>query len=114
MAVTARSCCHCEVMAPGCRLTSDRLARRVTAAPAGHDPGPAELYAACAACTDVLACLEPAVAHRLGYSVASKAAAAATPFYWRGSRWVVLDAAGGFADIGTAPHGDVKALAVSA
>jgi hypothetical protein len=114
IAVTARSSCHCEVMAPGRRLTSERLARRVTAAPADHEPGPAELYATRGACTDVLAWLEPAVAHRLGYSVASTAAAAATPFYWRGSRWVLLEAAGGFTDIGAAPHGDVKALAVSA
>jgi hypothetical protein len=114
IAVTARSSCHCEVMAPGCRLTSDRLARRVTAAPADREPGPAELYATCAACADVLACLEPAVARRLGYSVTSTAAAAATPFYWRGSRWVLLDAAGGLIDIDTAPHGDVKALAASA
>jgi hypothetical protein len=61
-----------------------------------------------------LACLEPAVAHRLGYSVASQAAAAPTPFYWRGSRWVLLDASGGAIDIDTTAHGDAEALPVSA
>jgi hypothetical protein len=114
LVVTARSGCYCEIMAPGCRLTSDRLARRITDGPADHEPGPAELYASCAACTEVLACLEPAAAHRLGYSVASTAAAAATPFYWRGSRWVLLDAGGGVTDIDTTPHGVAQPLAVSA
>lgn len=90
-AVLARSSGHCEVFAEGCRYTFDRLVSRCRGEPAIENPSPAQLFAACAVCAEIVACLDPQLATRLGYVVETGRDAAFVPFHWRGSRRVLLD-----------------------
>jgi hypothetical protein len=90
-AVLARSSGHCEVFAESCRYTFDRLVSRCRGEPAIENPSPAQLFGACGACAEIVACLDRPLAVRLGYVVDSGRDPAFVPFHWRGSRWVLLD-----------------------
>jgi Transcription factor WhiB len=90
-AVLARSCGHCEVFTDSCRYTFDRLVSRCRSEPAIENRCPAQLFAACRACAEIVAGLEPELATRLGYLVEAGRDPASVPFHWRGSRWVLLD-----------------------
>jgi hypothetical protein len=99
-AVLARSCGHCEVFAEGCRYSFDRVLSRCPARPPGENRCPAQLFAACRECADLVAVLQPHLATRSGYLVAAGRDPAAVPFFWRGSRWVLLDRDGWLTEIG--------------
>jgi Transcription factor WhiB len=90
-AVLARSSGHCEVFAESCRYTFDRVVSRCRSEPATENPSPAQLFAACAVCAEIVACLNPQLATRLGYVVDAGRDPACVPFHWRGFRWVLLD-----------------------
>ncbi|MGY4646613.1 WhiB family transcriptional regulator [Mycobacterium sp. URHB0021] len=92
--ITARSTGHCEILAPNCLLDSDGICTRI--------PGrlPSELcdtaagYVACRRCRQVVTNMHQELAHRLGYLVEARGDPADTPFYWRQSRWMMLDSGG--------------------
>ncbi|OBR99770.1 hypothetical protein A9W98_28550 [Mycobacterium gordonae] len=94
----ARSCGHCEVFAEGCRRGFDRLLSRRE--PARDDPCPAEVFAACAACAQIVDRMQPQLAARLGYRLDGAADPAGVPFYWRSARWVLLDRDGWLTETG--------------
>jgi hypothetical protein len=98
-ALLARSSGHCEVFAEGCRYTFDRTVNRCSAGPAGENPSPAELFAACGACGDIVARQQPQLAIGSGYLVAAGRDPVSVPFLWRGSRWVLLDRQGWLTEI---------------
>jgi hypothetical protein len=98
VAVLARSCGHCEVFAEGCRRGFDRLLSRRE--PARDDPCPAEVFAACAACAQIVDRMQPQLAARLGYRLDGAADPAGVPFYWRSARWVLLDRDGWLTETG--------------
>jgi len=98
VAALARSCGHCEVFAEGCRHSFDRLLSRHE--PARDDPGPSEVFAACAACAQIVDQMQPQLAARLGYRLDSAADPAGVPFYWRGARWVLLERDGWLTETG--------------
>jgi hypothetical protein len=98
-ALLARSCGHCEVFAEGCRYTFDRVANRCPAQALSESSCPAQLFAACGTCADIVAHLEPQLATRSGYLVATGRDPASVPFLWRGSRWVLLDRQGWLTEI---------------
>jgi hypothetical protein len=90
-AVLARSSGHCEVMAEGCRYTYDRLMNRRLAVAVEEASTPPELFAACNVCADMIAALDPKLAAKTGYLLDSQRDPTHVPFYWRRSRWVLLD-----------------------
>jgi hypothetical protein len=98
--VLARSSGHCEIFAENCRYSFDRLVSRCRSQPAIENPCPAELFAACVVCAEIVACLQPQLATRLGYVVDVGRDPACVPFCWRGSRWVVLGRDGWLTEIG--------------
>ena len=98
-AVLARSFGHCEVFTQSCRYTFDGLVRRLPSQPGIENPSPAELFAACAVCAEIVACLQPQLATRLGYVVDAGRDPACVRFHWRGSRWVLLDRDGWLTEI---------------
>jgi hypothetical protein len=55
-----------------------------------ENPSPAELFAACAQCAELVANLDPQLATRSGYVIDADRDPVSVPFYWRGSRWVLL------------------------
>jgi hypothetical protein len=95
----ARSCGHCEVLTHSCRYTFDRVVHRCPTRPAGENPSPAQLFAACGTCAEIVAHLHPQLATRAGYLVAAGCDPAAVPFRWRGTRWVLLDRDGWLTEI---------------
>jgi hypothetical protein len=98
-ALLARSCGHCEVLTEGCRYTFDRVVNCCPTGPPGENLSPAQLFAACGACAEIVARLQPQLATRAGYLVAAGRAPASVPFHWRGSRWVLLDRDGWLTEI---------------
>jgi hypothetical protein len=98
-ALLARSCGHCEVFAEGCRYTFDRVMNRCPAQALSESSRPAQLFAACGTCADVVALLQPRLATRSGYLVAAGRDPASVPFLWRGSRWVLLGREGWLTEI---------------
>jgi hypothetical protein len=98
-ALLARSCGHCEVFAEGCRYTFDRAVNRCPNAASAENHCPADFFAACSRCADIVADLEPQLATRSGYLVAVGRDPASVPFLWRGSRWVLLDRQGWLTEI---------------
>lgn len=98
-ALLARSCGHCEVFTDSCRYTFDRVVNRCPTRPAGEKPSPAQLFATCRTCAEIVAHLHPQLATRAGYLVAAGRDPAAVPFHWRGSRWVLLDRDGWLTEI---------------
>jgi hypothetical protein len=90
-AILARSSGHCEVLAQGCRYTYDRLVSRHTAGGDTEASSPPALFAACSVCADMVSALDTKLAARLGYVTDAKQDPAHIPFYWRRSRWVLLD-----------------------
>lgn len=88
--VLARSCGHCEVFTEHCRYTFNRLVSRRRGHGSTENASPAELFAACTACADLVANLQPQLATRAGYVLDTGRDPAATPFHWRGARWVLL------------------------
>jgi hypothetical protein len=89
-AVLARSSGHCEVFTESCRYTCDRYVSRCLSEAETENPSPAELFAACAQCAELVANLGRQLATRSGYVVDADRDPASVPFYWRGSRWVLL------------------------
>jgi hypothetical protein len=90
-AVLARSSGHCEVLAEGCRYTYDRLVSRQFAVPVEEASTPPDLFAACNVCADMVAALDPKLAAKTGYVLDNQRDPTHVPFYWRRSRWVLLD-----------------------
>jgi hypothetical protein len=88
-AILARSSGHCEVLAKGCRYTSEHLVSRHTAVREASTPP--DLFAACDVCAGMITALDPKLAARFGYVIDVHRDPAHVPFYWRGSRWVLLD-----------------------
>jgi hypothetical protein len=93
-AITARSSGHCEVMAVGCLLTTDGIATRVPGLRSSDLDDPATCYAVCRQCRSAVTSLDSRLAQRLGYLVDESRNAATVPFYWRQTRWVLLDSVG--------------------
>lgn len=90
-AVLARSSGHCEVLAEGCRYTYDRLVSRRLGVAVEETSTPPELFAACNVCADIVAVLDPKMAANTGYVLDNQRDPTHVPFYWRRSRWVLLD-----------------------
>jgi hypothetical protein len=90
-AILARSSGHCEVLADGCRYTYERLVSRHSAGRDAERSTPPELFAACNVCADMVAALDPKLAAKTGYVIDAHRDPALVPFYWRRSRWVLLD-----------------------
>jgi Transcription factor WhiB len=95
--ITARSSGHCEIMTPDCLLGLEAIASRLRGRCWQELPDAAAGYAVCRPCRAVVARMEPQLSYRLGYLVDNPANAATVPFYWRQSRWLRLDSAGGAA-----------------
>jgi hypothetical protein len=95
--ITARSSGHCEIMAPDCLLTLDAIASRIRSGCWHELPDAAAGYAVCRRCRAAVTRMEPRLSRQLGYIVDNSADAATVPFYWRQSRWMSLDSAGGAA-----------------
>jgi hypothetical protein len=98
-AVLVRSSGNCEVFAAGCQYAFDRA---VTRRPNHTDPKNscvAEVFAACAVCAETVAALDPVLATQLGYHIESGCDPASAPFYWRLSRWVLLDRDGWLTEV---------------
>jgi hypothetical protein len=93
-AVTARSSGHCEIMAPGCRYTCDRIAARMAGLAVHNADVASLLYVVCGACEVTLERVERPIARKLGYVIDSAQHASTVPFYWRQTRWVLLNAVG--------------------
>jgi hypothetical protein len=93
--ITARSSGHCEIMAADCLLTLDAIASRIRGRCGREFADAAAGYAVCQSCQAAVARMEPRLSQQLGYIVASSSNAAAVPFYWRQSSWMLLDSAGG-------------------
>jgi hypothetical protein len=101
-ALLARSSGHCEVLAEGCRYSFDRtVSRRPVGVPV-ESASPAELFAACGHCAQVVASLQPRLATRSGYVLPPGRDPAGVPFRWRGTRWVILGRDGWLTEIGDA------------
>jgi hypothetical protein len=98
-AVLARSSGHCEVMAEGCRYTYDRLVGRRSGVLDAERPAPPDLFAACTVCADIVAALESKLATGFGYVVDARRDPTSAPFYWRRSRWVLLDRDGWLTEV---------------
>jgi hypothetical protein len=90
-AVLARSSGHCEVMSEGCRYTYDLLVGRRSGVASPETSTPPDLFAACDICAEMVAALDPKLAARFGYVTDAHRDPAHVPFYWRRSRWVLLD-----------------------
>jgi hypothetical protein len=90
-AVLARSSGQCEVLAEGCRFAYERLVSRELAQPNNESSTPPDLFAACNPCADMVAALDPKLAAEFGYVIDAHRDSAHVPFYWRRSRWVLLD-----------------------
>ena len=103
--ITARSSGHCEIMAPDCGLGLEAIASRIRGRCSQELPDAAAGYAVCRSCQAAVARVEPRLSHQLGYLVDSPATAATAPFYWRQSRWMLLDSAGGAAPCSLAQRG---------
>jgi hypothetical protein len=98
-AVLARSYGHCEVFGDGCGYTYDRLVGRHSAIFANETPTPPDLFTACSSCADMVAALDPKLAVQFGYVADTQRSLAHVPFYWRQSRWVLLDRDGWLTEI---------------
>ena len=94
--ITARSSGHCEIMAPDCLLTLDAIASRIRGRRWHQLPDAAAGYAVCRRCQAAVTRMEPRLSHQLGY-IADESGHVDIPFYWRQSRWMLLDSAGGAA-----------------
>lgn len=101
-ALLARSSGHCEVLAEGCRYSFDRTVSRLPGGAPIESASPAELFAACGHCAQVVASLQPRLATRSGYVLPPGRDPAAVPFRWRGTRWVILGRDGWLTEIGDA------------
>ncbi|WP_431240923.1 WhiB family transcriptional regulator (plasmid) [Mycolicibacterium aichiense] len=100
--IRARSSGHCEVMLDGCRYTGDTLLSRGTAQRDAHLPTAAHGFLTCEPCQVRLTEPGRIAVDELGYRVPSPTAAAATPFFWRQTRWTYLDPGGRLLDTSSA------------
>jgi hypothetical protein len=98
-AVLARSSGHCEVLAEGCRYAYERLVSRALSRRDAESFTPPDLFAACSSCADMVAALDPKLAVQFGYVTDTRRSLAHVPFYWRQSRWVLLDRDGWLTEI---------------
>lgn len=106
--IRARASGHCEIMLDGCCYTGDVLLSRTTGDP---DPDPstaAHGFLACAPCRSRLDQPARIATLELGYRAHSPADMYSTPFYWRQTRWAILDPGG---QLQTAPHAARQARA---
>lgn len=94
-AVIARSGGYCELMAPGCQYNSIGLKCRIPGTAAADADSPAVVYDRCRACDISLEALDLPITRALGYIIDDGQDPAAIPFFWRQSRWMLLDSAGG-------------------
>jgi Transcription factor WhiB len=92
--ITARSSGHCEIMAPNCLLDSDGVCSRIRRRSPSELRDPTAGYVACRRCRSVVTNMHRQLAHRLGYLVDARRDPAGVPFYWRLSRWMMLDSGG--------------------
>jgi hypothetical protein len=95
--ITARSSGHCEIMAADCTLGLDVIASRIRGRCGRELADAAAGYAVCRICQAAVTRMEPRLSHQLGYILDNSGNAATVPFYWRQSRWMLLDSAGGAA-----------------
>ena len=98
-AVLARSSGHCEVFAEGCRYSYERLVSRLMGQQNAESCTPPDLFAACSSCADMVAALDPKLAVQFGYVADTQRSLVHVPFYWRQSRWVLLDRDGWLTEI---------------
>jgi hypothetical protein len=103
-ALLARSSGHCEVLADGCRYRFDRTVSRRPSTAQAQRCCPADIFAACTCCADMIAGLAPRWATRAGYLLAPGCDPASTPFHWRRSRWVLLGRDGWLTEIDDVAH----------
>jgi hypothetical protein len=96
--VIARSSGHCEILAAGCRYSPDAITSRLTGSTVTGGACASQLFVACVICRQTVDDLPRRLAHSYGYRIGSAAAAAVIPFYWRQSRWVLLDPGGRMLD----------------
>ncbi|MFB1298508.1 WhiB family transcriptional regulator [Mycobacterium sp. pW049] len=90
--VLARASGHCEVMAPGCRLSVSLMESRL---PNGFVDDAATVFAVCEPCAEAVQTLDPRIASRMGFRVDNPMSARVTPFVWRQAHRLLFDAAGG-------------------
>lgn len=102
--VLARSSGNCEVFVEGCNYTFDRLVARCTSRDHTENHSPTGVFVACELCADAIARMEPRLAKRFGYLIGASVDPASVPFYWRASRWVLLERDGWLTEI----HADVR------
>jgi hypothetical protein len=96
--VLARASGHCEIMAPGCRLSAHGYGYRTPEQPRENAVDAAQVYLRCDPCARTIADLDGSIAHRLGYLVVRQPWTADIPFFWRQSRWVCFSADGQLRD----------------
>jgi site-specific recombinase XerD len=92
--ITARAAGHCEIMATNCLLTLDAIDSRIRGKLWFELADPSAGYAVCRRCRSVVARMDRPMARKLGYVVDRQADPTATPFFWRQSRWMLLDSVG--------------------
>lgn len=93
--IVARASGHCEVLTPYCRFGIDNLRSRT---PQHEISDPSGGYAVCRNCEQVLADVDEAISHRLGYLVGPGQQWTVAPFYWRQARSVVFTRVGGLVE----------------
>jgi hypothetical protein len=92
--ITARASGHCEVMLDGCRYTGDVLLSRITGRPDPDSPTAAHGFLACDPCRSRLEQPGRIATLELGYRLHSPTEVYTTAFFWRQSRWAILDPGG--------------------
>lgn len=91
--VLARASGHCEIMAPGCRLSGDGYSYRTPETLPGTAVDATQVYLRCDQCAQTVSGIDTSIARRLGY-VVSEQRRTDVPFFWRQSRWVCFTADG--------------------
>ncbi|PND54271.1 hypothetical protein CRM90_28835 [Mycobacterium sp. ENV421] len=89
-------------MLDGCRYTCDVALSRITGCPEPELPTAAHGFLACDPCRSRLQQPGRIATLELGYRVHSPAELSTTAFFWRQTRWVILDPGGRPLDAHTA------------
>ena len=92
--IAARASGHCEILARNCQLSAGAVLSRLPRCAPAELPDPASGYLCCGSCRSVVTRMETPLARRLGYLVDACRDPGTVPFYWRQSRWVLLDLTG--------------------
>lgn len=101
-AVDARASGHCEVMAPGCRLSGDRHLSRVPGRHPAEAMSPTETFCVCHRCAEMI-CSTDGLGRQLGFAGVPAETAEHTPVRWRAARWVLLGHAGELTEVAAVP-----------